>query len=162
MRYEFPTFFSKFVPYLEKKQLVVSTHVKKTMHTENTFNVNLTFEYLIENMDILYYLAHIIGNPLQLLIGILPKLSKRCGASAQNVLAMRVVDVDMKPFFQNVTNKAVTAVIHGCPNLTTLNLSHCNRITYVTVYKALKTNSALQTLNPVSYTHLTLPTTPYV
>ena len=113
----------------------------------NTSDVN-SFEDFMENLDILHHMAHIVGNPLKLLIGILPKVSKRCGAAAEQALAM-LVDLDMKPFRGN-TDEGISTVIRRCPNIKKLSLSCCSLSCCIQrhlFFEALKTNSVLQTLD---------------
>tara|TARA_B100001741_G_scaffold69990_1_gene56058 strand:+ start:169 stop:678 length:510 start_codon:yes stop_codon:yes gene_type:complete len=102
-------------------------------------------DLIAEKLDALMLLTHAVGNPLTLLVAILPKVSKRCGAAAEQALAM-LFEVDMKPFYRKVTDEAIAAVIHACPKLTKLDLSDCIFITYVTAHEALKTMRFLQTL----------------
>ena len=126
----------------------------------NTSDVN-SFEDFMENVDILHHVAHIVGNPFKLLIGILPKVSKRCGAAAEQTLAL-FVEVDMEPFDDgNLTFEGISAVIRRCPNIKKLSLplTHStNRFDFIKpfrvfpkqwhiFFKALKTNSVLQTLD---------------
>ena len=114
----------------------------------NTSDIT-TFEDFIENVDILHHLAHYRLNPLKLLIGILPKVSKRCGAAAEQAVAM-LVDVYMEPFRRNVTDEAMSAFIQKYnSNIKKLSLSCCSHIALTSglFFEALKTNSVLQTLN---------------
>ena len=104
----------------------------------------------MEHVDILHHLAHIVGDPLSLLIGILPKVSKRCGAAAEQTLAM-LVYVDMNWRRKKPTDEEISAVIRKCPNIKKLSLSCCNNKELS--IEALKTNSVLQTLD-LSYTTL--------
>ena len=125
----------------------------------NTSDVKLTtFEDFIEKEDILHYLAHkFTSNPLKLLIGMLPKVSKRCGAAAEQALAI-LVEVVIEPYlpFRNVTDKIgrdrevpiISAVIGRCPNIKKLSIE-ARKIDAKGVkllLEALKTNSVLQTL----------------
>ena len=110
----------------------------------NTSDVKLTtFEDFIEKEDILHYMAYkFTSNPLKLLIGMLPKVSKRCGAAAEQALAI-LVEVVIEPF--NVTDK-ISAVIGRCPNIKKLSLQENQGIDVKPLLEALKTNSVLQTL----------------
>ena len=111
----------------------------------NTSDVKLTFEDFIEKEDILHYMADkFTSNPLKLLIGILPKVSKRCGAAAEQALAI-IVEVVIEPFSENVTDK-ISAVIGRCPNIKKLSLQENQGIDVKPLLEALKTNSVLQKL----------------
>ena len=130
----------------------------------NTSDVK-SFEDLMENVDILYHLAYMagvrqeerhlgaynFGNPLSLLIGILPKVSKRCGAAAEQALVM-LVEVDMQPFCKNVTDAEILAVLRRCPDIKKLSLSFC-RASKLHIFEALKTNSVLQVLDLSIFLH---------
>ena len=110
----------------------------------NTSDIT-TFEDFIENVDILHHLAHYQPNPLKVLIGILPKVSKRCGAAAEQAVAM-LVEVDMTPFRKNVTDEAMLAFMQKYnSNIKKLCLMSCDNISG-RFFEALKTNSVLQTL----------------
>ena len=114
----------------------------------NTSDVKLTFEDFIEKEDILHYMADkFTSNPLKLLIGMLPKVSKRCGAAAEQALAI-LVEVVIESYlpFRNVTD--ILAVIGRCPNIKKLSIE-ARRIDAKDVkllLEALKTNSVLQKL----------------
>ena len=127
----------------------------------NTSDVNLFQDFIVENRDMLHHLAHIVGNPLKLLIGILPKVSKGCGAAAEQALAMLVdVDVPFQTFHRNLRFEGMSAVIRRCPNIKKLTLERTtsadlNKESPFSVspgqwhlfFNALKTNSVLQTLD---------------
>ena len=117
----------------------------------NTSDVNLFQDFIVENRDMLHHLAHIVGNPLKLLIGILPKVSKGCGAAAEQALAMLVdVDVPFQTFHRNLRFEGMSAVIRRCPNIKKLSLSCCSLSCCIQrhlFFEALKTNSVLQTLD---------------
>ena len=92
----------------------------------------LRLDELAENPDVLVLLANAVGNPLTLLVAILPKVSRRCGGAAEQALAT-LTEVDLHPFHERLTYAAVAAIAVGCPRLTSLNLYGCERITDATV-----------------------------
>lgn len=81
-----------------------------------------------EKLDVLVLLANAVGNPLTLLVAILPKVSRRCGGAAEQALAT-LTEVDLHPFHERLTYAAVAAIAAGCPRITSLNLYGCERIT---------------------------------
>ena len=78
-------------------------------------------ELIEEKLDVLVLLANAVGNPLTLLVAILPKVSRRCKVAAKHALAT-LREVDLSPFRERVTDAAVVAVAVFCPQLTSLNL----------------------------------------
>ena len=81
-----------------------------------------------EKLDVLVLLANAVGNPLTLLVAILPKVSRRCGVAAAQALAT-LPEVDLSPFREGSTDAAVMAIAEGCPQLTSLDLGDCEQIT---------------------------------
>ena len=92
----------------------------------------LRLDELAENRDVLVLLANAVGNPLTLLVAILPKVSRRCGGAAEQALAT-LTEVDLHPFHERLTYAAVAAIAAGCPRITSLNLYGCERLTYAAV-----------------------------
>ena len=68
------------------------------------------------------------GDPLRLLLAIMPSLSKQCRSAAHDSLAALPV-VSMVPYHQRVTDAAVRAVAAACPQLRSLSLGSCGNIT---------------------------------
>ena len=68
------------------------------------------------------------GEPLKLLVGLMPRLSRECRSAARAALAALSI-VDMSPYQQRVTDAAVTAVAAACPRLASLVLCGCRKIT---------------------------------
>ena len=106
---------------------------RRGAHSERSANgatsrLSLRLDELAENRDVLVLLANAVGNPLTLLVAILPKVSRRCGGAAEQALAT-LTEVDLHPFHERLTYAAVAAIAVGCPRITSLNLYGCERIT---------------------------------
>ena len=86
------------------------------------------------------------GEPLKLLLGLMPRLSKECRSAAQVALAALPI-VSMSPYGQRVTDAAVTAIMAACPQLTSLNLHGCGNITDAAVTAVAAACPQLTSLN---------------
>ena len=63
----------------------------------------LRLDELAEDRDVLVLLANAVGNPLTLLVAILPKVSRRCKVAAKHALA--TPRVDLSPFRERITTR---------------------------------------------------------
>ena len=78
-------------------------------------------------LDILLVLAETLGNPLGLLVS-KAHLSKSFRAAARTALAI-LERADLSDWYLTVDDAAVAAVASGCPQLSSLNLNSCRKIT---------------------------------
>ena len=84
----------------------------------------LRLDELAEDRDVLVLLANAVGNPLTLLVAILPGLK-----AVQSCRTTRTRAAVVSPFRGRITDAAVTAIVARFPKITSLKLQNCKQIT---------------------------------
>ena len=96
--------------------------------------------------DSLIHLAEALGNPLTLLVYFMPRLSMQHWAAAQDAQAA-LVQCDMSDWSPTIDDTAVVALAASCPQLSSLNLSDCHKITDAAVAALAASCPQLSSLN---------------
>ena len=83
---------------------------------------------ITDNADLLVHLAKSLGNPLTLLLSVMPRLNRSCREAAANALTT-LMEVDLRSWNRLIDDAAVATIAARCPQLARLQLTNCTKIT---------------------------------
>ena len=96
--------------------------------------------------DSLVHLAEAFGNPLVLLVSLMPCLSKQHCAAARDAQAV-LVQCRMSDWSRSINDAVVAGLAVSCPQLLSLNLQNCDNITDAAVAALAASCPQLSSLN---------------
>eukprot|EP00966_Prymnesium_polylepis_P209413 4851062-Prymnesium_polylepis.1 len=104
--------------------------------------------------DSLVHLAEAFGNPLVLLVSAMPRLSQQHCAAARDAKAV-LVQCRMSDWSRSIDDAAVAALAASCPQLSSLDLCECDRITDAAVTALAASCPQLSSLDLAGCTSIT-------